>query len=55
MAYWKHIFKNFSLYYYKDSLLNYLGVTINKDKLFYFCINKKTNDFISMNWWNCAI
>ena len=50
MAYWKHyIFKNFSLDYYKDSLLNYLGVTIYKAKLFYFCINKKTNDIISMN------
>ena len=39
-----------SLDYYKDSLLNYLGVTIYKAKLFYFCINKKTNDFISIKF-----
>ena len=40
MAYWKHIFKNFSLYHYKDSLLSYLGVTLIKINYFIFVLIK---------------
>ena len=41
MAYWKHIFKNFSLYHYKDSLLNYLGVTLIKINYFIFVLIRR--------------